>query len=573
MPSSPEQQSPLPPTHALAVSLTLAVCVFLFHVWLPGRIRVKEAELLTAKNLDNNTTQDKKARRVPQALIDYLHQTRPKTVPETDEIKEDDLFYLFKRLEEDYTRKANEIIANRFQAPNLQAGFENPDFKITEGLADLVEFWVHVFGMYDENHVIFYNENRVGFVYSVLDFSELDSTNNQALSLIKSKIIQDEYQRAQGMIKNVARQIQHNPLQLTNLTPEEKRIAEGLLAHKDYLPLDERSLLASLKQRNGFAHKIRQAVVQSGHYMTEMKKIFREHGLPEELTVIPFIESAFKLHAYSRAGATGIWQFIEQTGKRYLKIDEYVDERYDPILATYAAATHLANEYQLLKSWPLTINAYNTGLGRMQQAVRELNTKDIATIIKYFKGAGYGYDSRNYYPEFLAALHVVNNYEEFFGNLTPLPPQEYEYMALPAPMNIKKLSQTSGVSHAVLKNLNLALKPHVLDGNAQLPRGYLLKIPPYARDDITVAMQDLSHGIEYATLHIVKPGESLKKISKMYDLPLDELVAANNILPQQKLNTGDVIKLPSRTSNFGYSSLNPEESEQVVPEQPTSADF
>ena len=83
--------------------------------------------------------------------------------------------------------------------------------------------------------------------------------------------------------------------------------------------------------------------------MSEMRRIFKERGVPVQLTMIPFIESAFNLKAYSHAGAAGIWQFIEATGKRYLRIDEFVDERYDPILAAYAAATHLTNEYKFLK--------------------------------------------------------------------------------------------------------------------------------------------------------------------------------------------------------------------------------
>lgn len=215
-------------------------------------------------------------------------------------------------------------------------------------------------------------------------------------------------------------------------------------------------------------------------------------------------------------------------------------------MATYAAATHLTNEYALFESWPLTINGYNTGPGRIQQAIKKLKTKDIGVIVKKFKGSGYGFDSRNYYPEFLAALDVYENQEYYFGDLKPEQPEEFVYLALPSPMNIQKLSELSGQSVDEVATLNLGLKPEVISGAVELPKGYLLRVHPTAKENVYLAMQQLFDRVQYATHHVVGAGDSLRRIAKQYDLTAKQLALHNNLLPNEDLAPGTVIQLPDR---------------------------
>ena len=100
----------------------------------------------------------------------------------------------------------------------------------------------------------------------------------------------------------------------------------------------------------------------SGRYIREMEKIFREEKVPIELTRLPFVESSFNLYAYSKVGASGIWQFMRSTGRLFhLRIDNICDLRNDPLAATRAAARLLRMNYEMLKSWPLALTAYNHG--------------------------------------------------------------------------------------------------------------------------------------------------------------------------------------------------------------------
>lgn len=557
--------------HVITVILTLIFCVGAFHLWLPEKILEKAKLVLKPKTDTINVAGTDKDSEIPQSLLDHIEKNRQMANSESDQLEEDELLEAFKKFHEDYSNKANEIIANRFKHPNLAEDNFEGVFKTPEGIKEIFTFWTHIFGVYNRSHIIFYNQGNVGIVYSVLDFSELTKLKKKGLGSVKTEIIREERRRIVRMLKNISTKFEDGKIKLSGLNLEEKRIAILLLDNSDHIRVDQKSLLASLKYRNGFSHRIKKAIVASGHYMQEMRRIFKERGLPPELTMIPFVESAFSLRAYSRAGAAGIWQFIHATGKRYLRIDEFVDERYDPILAAYAAATHLSHEYKLLGSWPLTVNAYNTGPGRMLQAIKRLQTRDIATIIKHFRGAGYGFDSRNYFPEILAAIHVYQNQKHYFGELRPLPPQKFEYVAMPSPMNINELAKLAGISPSIISNMNLAIKPEVLYGQKRFPKGYLLKIPPGTKQDIMVAMQELYRDVKYATHHIVRRGDTLKKISKLYEISVTELASANNVLPNQRLKKGTIIQLPG-LQDFEYSKLDAN-SEMVVPDKLNIPEF
>ena len=146
-----------------------------------------------------------------------------------------------------------------------------------------------------------------------------------------------------------------------------------------------------------------------------MRREFRDRGLPEDLAYLPHVESSFNTHAYSKYGAAGMWQFMRATGRRFLKVNYVVDERLDPLTATRAAAQLLKDNHKLLGTWPLAITAYNHGEVGMQRAVRKMGTKDIVAIIERYKGRSFGFASRNFYPQFLAARRVARSWRAHFG--------------------------------------------------------------------------------------------------------------------------------------------------------------
>ena len=525
----------------LVIILSFMASLQIFAFWLPQKIAEK-MPLLLANQLAEQQPQTG-VEILSQDLLTYIDTERQKSLTEDEHDFEKDLLQKLEEFHNDYMKSSKDFLHDRFAMFEKTLDQSDYNTKVPEGLEDIVEFWVHIFGVYDKNQAIFYNEADVGVVYSVLDFTSLTSTQTGPVEGLKSDILAEESQRLRKIIVRVAAVLQ-NQQDFEELDENEKRIFAMLDSRRDELDLSESALLENFTYRYGFAHRMKQAMATSTRYMPHIQQVLHERGLPEILCAIPFVESSFNLKAYSSAGAAGIWQFIEATGRQYLKIDQYVDERFDPVLATYAAAAHLAKEYEMLGSWPLTINAYNTGPGRVMKAMEQLGTNDIAKIVKRFKGSGYGFDSRNYFPEVLAAFEVYQNREQYFGDLETFAPEDTEYIVMPENTNIQDLIRASGLSADLLMNMNTAIKEDVLQGQRALPKGYFLKVPRKQKENMLLAAQELYMNSQYTAYHVVKKGEDLASIAAKYAVSEDALTKTNELLPDQKLKKGEILKLP-----------------------------
>ncbi|SVE59488.1 uncharacterized protein METZ01_LOCUS512342, partial [marine metagenome] len=162
----------------------------------------------------------------------------------------------------------------------------------------------------------------------------------------------------------------------------------------------------------GQKDRFRKGLERSGKYKDQIEQIFSDAKLPLELVVLPHVESSFQINAYSSAGAAGLWQFTRGTGRLFMKVGYDVDERRDPILSTIAAAKLLKSNYKVLQSWPLSITAYNHGTQGMRRAKNKYG-ENIVDIINRYRSRTFGFASKNFYAEFLAALHVDQNKEKY----------------------------------------------------------------------------------------------------------------------------------------------------------------
>lgn len=286
--------------HILTVCLTLIFCVIAFIIWMPKQVKDKAAQLLQNTEEAQKVAVLDKDTAVSQELLDYVKTYHEQDFSESDTLDEEDLLTHFAKTDDDFSTKANSILNTRFKQPNSGLSMNEEEFETPEVLKENVAFWTHLFGLYDKNHTIFYNSDDVGVVYSVLDFSEVDSTAG-SVQTIKKQLISEEVKRLKDILKKVAKRVSaakqnsdngKTTLSLKGFDAEEKRIAKLLLNQLDHQKLSEKMILKSFSYRNGYAHRFRQAIKLSGRYMGEMKRIFRERGLPEELTIIPFIESS-----------------------------------------------------------------------------------------------------------------------------------------------------------------------------------------------------------------------------------------------------------------------------------------
>ena len=148
----------------------------------------------------------------------------------------------------------------------------------------------------------------------------------------------------------------------SDLTEDEQAVADAFGAEAS--PARFRQAHDGVRFQLGQADRFREGLLRSGTWEGHIAEVFAERGLPPELAALPHVESSFDPTAYSKVGAAGLWQFMPATGRRYLRIDDAVDERLDPFRATEAAAQLLDFNYRFLGSWPLALTAYNHGAAR-----------------------------------------------------------------------------------------------------------------------------------------------------------------------------------------------------------------
>ena len=280
-------------------------------------------------------------------------------------------------------------------------------------------------------------------------------------------------------------------------------------------------------------------------------------GLPAELAVLPHVESSFNPAAYSKVGAAGLWQFMRSTGRRYLHIDNTVDDRLDPFRSTQAAAQLLAYNYHLLGTWPLALTAYNHGAEGVRRAKEILGTDDIVSIVRNYKGRTFGFASRNFYVSFLAALEIDHNPEKYFANIEPNPEMKFQEVVLPAYVQLSALEHTLKIGEQRLQALNPALLPAVWNGQRHVPKGYRLRLPMDGEKWTTELLAARLPARELYAAQLeprryrVQRAESLGLIAARYNVSTAELAQLNGISPSAKLRPGRSLRRAKRDAESG----------------------
>src|SRR5574344_355309 len=188
------------------------------------------------------------------------------------------------------------------------------------------------------------------------------------------------------------------------------------------------------------------------YYFPKMQRIFDQYNVPEELIYLTIIESALNPLAVSSAGATGIWQFMYNTGKMYgLDVNTFIDDRRDPMKATVAAAKHLKDLYDIFGDWSMVIAAYNCGAGNVRKAIQRSGGKTgFWNIYPYLPS-----ETRNYFPAYCGALYMMKFYKMYgiVPSKVPLPLNSDTVM-VNKEVHFEQLSHVLNISMDELKSLN-----------------------------------------------------------------------------------------------------------------------
>ena len=201
----------------------------------------------------------------------------------------------------------------------------------------------------------------------------------------------------------------------------------------------------------------------SNFYMPIFEEALEAYGVPLELKYLPVIESALNPRAVSRVGATGLWQFMLATGKRYgLKVNTLVDERRDPVKSSYAAARYLSDLYKIYGDWNLVIAAYNCGPGNINKAIHRAGgvNKDYWHIYPYLPA-----ETRGYVPAFIAANYIMNYYCDH--NICPMRsrlPDRTDTVVANKNIHLQQIAAVCGIDIEELRTLNPSYRHDIVPG-------------------------------------------------------------------------------------------------------------
>lgn len=290
----------------------------------------------------------------------------------------------------------------------------------------------------------------------------------------------------------------------------------------------------------------------SNFYIPIFEEALDAYGLPIELKYLPVIESALNPSAVSRAGASGLWQFMIGTGKIYgLESNSLVDERRDPIKATWAAARYLKELYSIYGDWNLVIAAYNCGPGNVNKAIRRANgQRDYWTIYNFLPR-----ETRGYVPSFIAANYVMSYYCDH--NICPMKtfmPADTDTLQITRNLHFEQIAAICDIDIDQIKSLNPQYKKNIIPGNV---KPYTLRLPlnqicaflesqdsvyTYRADvlfsnrqqveiknETSAARGRSAAGSGDLVYHKIRSGESLSTIAGKYRVKVNDIKRWNNL--------------------------------------------
>ena len=420
-----------------------------------------------------------------------------------------------------------------FPAPAARAA--PADFPRPPQLEPDVAFWRRIYSSVTTQAGLLHDDRYLDVIYEEITFAPGLAPRERA----------DLVDKARAKYEHILRDLAggaHEPL-----TADEQRVRALFPANAS--PAALREAADHVRFQLGQADRVKEGLVRAGAWEHHVEATLEKQGLPGELSALPHVESSFNPRAYSKVGAAGMWQFMRSTGRRWLRVDNVVDERLDPYKSTVAAAQFLGINYSILGTWPLALTAYNHGAGGMLRAKELMGTDDIVTIVRNYQSRTFGFASRNFYVSFLAALEIDRNVDKYFGRLERAPADSSRTIKLTHYVPVSALARAFSTDRDTLKNLNFALMEPVWAGQRYVPRGFELRVPAQGaqaaeRNLPKTLAGDSFDGQKRDPAHRVRRGETVERIAAAFGIRSADLLAFNGIKDPATVKAGTVLKLP-----------------------------
>jgi membrane-bound lytic murein transglycosylase D len=296
---------------------------------------------------------------------------------------------------------------------------------------------------------------------------------------------------------------------------------------------------------------------RAGRYLEMIRDTLRDHGLPEDLAFVAMIESGFNPVAVSRAGAKGLWQFMAGTARRYgLRVDQWVDERFDPEKSTLAAAAYLRDLYAQFGSWSLAQAAYNAGEMTVTRAIRTVGSKDFWALAR---SSSLKQETKEFVPQIHAATVIGQDPSRYGFDVVGHSPAAVEFVSIPPGTTLTAIAKTSGLSPETLRSLN----PVLVKGVTPPGGPYRLRVPAGTSATIQSALMtgksvgDSRRAPARADVHVVRSRDTVSGIAKRYGMSVGDVLRWNNLAANDLIRPGDRLVVADQRLSAAHGAQAP----------------
>jgi membrane-bound lytic murein transglycosylase D len=422
-------------------------------------------------------------------------------------------------------------------AAAFPAEFEKPS-----AIAPNVAFWKKVYAEWRVDDIALHDEDDLGVVYTVLRVPKRGGKDAEGRT--RPEAINAGRAKVEAALRALAKR---NPKDDSGLEGLEREVFNAL---KNSKRPDKYARAHKIRGQNGLYERFVQGYANSGLYEQFISAELTRVGLPKELIGVAFVESLFYTGARSKVGAGGVWQFMSYTGKEYMQLNSVIDERYDPILATEAAAKYLKQAKKELSTWPLAVTSYNYGRGGMRALAKGAGTNDFNVILAVSKNKRFGFAARNYYASFLAVLEILDEQNVRFAGVKKKAPWSYEVARMPFLVFSTQLFATGHLDQATFESLNPGLTDEAAGGRLPLPHGMSVRLPKGKASAIITALNALPDREKgkaqraAKAIHVASGKETIAAIAKKYGVSAEILAARTGSDAADVVGKGQRVAIP-----------------------------
>lgn len=438
--------------------------------------------------------------------------------------------------------KAREWMGPNYSNQEAALGYSPETFSVPKGFEQRVDFWKFIYTKVTTSQGVLHDADNLNIIYETIDFGDVE--NRKA----RQKLIKEKKAELKARLLKLEKVKDPSSLEGIDL-----QIWKSFESVNEPNKFSRASMNGRLRFQLGQSDRFKLGVYYSGRYLKKMETIFREEGLPIELTRLPFVESSFNLQARSKVGASGIWQFMRGTGRLYkLKMTGHLDERNDPLRATRASAKLLKDNFNLLGTWPLALTGYNHGPSGVRRLSQKHQTKDIVELVKNGKSRRFGFASENFYACFLAALQVEKDAKTYWPDVQWSEELNYVEVELPKAVSFGFILNFFGGNQDLADIYNPHYSWRIKRGFSNFSSGFKIKIPAGTEQKFAASLESEPTLVKApaairnaeADSYRVERGDTLSDIARRFGVSLRLLMETNQIFRARGLRVGQTLVIP-----------------------------